>query len=156
MTDQASVPKRRQIPWVLIGVVLFVLAFMGRTGVDIYDKRKAMALVQAAFAEFDVADQRWGLAAEAAMSASGDAVVALIKEMTKAEQAVAGMSAWGCAARVGEQLVLAMQASRLAVMARSESDSTDDAAVAEAKRGARDARLEYEIVRARCFEKPRS
>jgi hypothetical protein len=57
---------------------------------------------------------------------------------------------------VGEQLVLAMQASRLAVMARSASDSTDDAAFAEAMRGARDARLEYEMVRARCFEKPRS
>lgn len=153
MTDQASAPNRRRIPWVLIGVVLFVLAFMGRTGVDIYDKRKAMALVQAAFAEFDAADQRWLLAADKAMKAPPEAVGALIEVMVESEQTVAGVSASGCAARVGEQLVLAMQAQRAALMVRS---ATEPAVDAEAMRAARDSRLEYELVRARCFESPRS
>lgn len=153
MTDQASVPTRRRIPWILIGVVLFVLAFMGSTGYDIYDKRKAMALVQAAFAEFDAAEQRWALAVDAAMKAPPDAMADSIKLMAEREQTVAGVPASGCAARVGEQLVLAMQAQRAALMARS---ATEPAALAEAMRAARDSRLEYELVRARCFEKPRS
>lgn len=156
MTDRAGAPKRRRVPWVLIGVVLFVLAFMGRTGVDIYDKRKAMALVQAAFAEFDAADQRWQLAAGKAMKASPGAMRELIQMMVESEEAVARVSASGCAARVGAQLVLAMQASRLALTARSAIDPAADAALDEAMGRARDARLAYELVRAKCFEAPRS
>ncbi|TVO58493.1 hypothetical protein [Denitromonas halophila] len=149
-------PKRRRIPWVLVGVVLFVLAFMGRTGYDIYDKRQAMARVQAAFAEYDRADRRWARAVDAALKASGEAAAGPVREMTEAEQTVARVPASGCAARVGEQLVLAMQASRQAVMARSATESTEDAAFAVAMRGAKDVRLDYEIARARCFESPRS
>lgn len=151
MTERAAVRRRRRVPWMLIGVAVFVLGFMVRTGYDIYDKRQAMAKVLAAYAAFDAADGPWLRAADAAGKAAPDARTPLLEELQRGEAAVAGVPATGCAARVGAQLLVAMQARRAALMV-----ADTDAVRVEAVGRARDARLEFELLRAKCFEAPRS
>lgn len=155
MTERAAVRPRRRVPWMLIGVAMFVLVVMGRTGYDIYDKRLAMARVQAAYAAFDAADGPWQRTADAVGKAPPGARAALVEALLRGEAAVASVPATGCAARVGAQLLQAMQARRAALMAAAAGPG-GDAALAVARGRARDARLEYELVRAKCFEAPRS
>ncbi|KAA3653339.1 MAG: hypothetical protein DWQ11_08365 [Proteobacteria bacterium] len=151
MTERAAVRPGRRVPWMLISVAVFVLGFMARTGYDIYDKRQAMAKVLAAYAAFDAADGPWQRAADAAGKAAPDARAPLLEELQRGEATVAGVPATGCAARVGAQLLAAMQARRAALMV-----GEADAGLAEAMGRARDAWLEYELARAKCFEAPRS